>query len=66
MTRLVLGVTILVVGALLFWWCLPRNEKTHRFVDTEFEPYVAVAFCAAVALGCSLLLAGAIEHFGEL
>jgi hypothetical protein len=64
MTRLVLGVAILVVGGIVFWWCLPRNGIRHRLVDTEFEPYVAVAFCAAVALGCSLLLAGAIDQFG--
>jgi hypothetical protein len=32
------------------WPSLPRGGKTHRFVGTELEPYIAVAFCAAVAL----------------
>jgi len=65
MTQLVSGVTILIVGGLVFWRCLPRGEKTHRLVGTELEPYVAVAFCAAVALGSSLLLSGFIDIYGN-
>ena len=26
---------------------LPRGGKMYRFVDTEWEPYVGVAFCSA-------------------
>jgi hypothetical protein len=48
MDLLVSGAIIFVVGAVLFWYCLPRGGKTHRFVGTELEPYIAVAFCAAV------------------
>jgi hypothetical protein len=45
--------------------CLPRGGKTHRFVGTELEPYVAVAFCAAVALGFTLMLSGIIALMEE-
>jgi hypothetical protein len=48
MDLLVSGAIIFVVGAVLFWYCLPRGGKTHRFVVTELEPYIAVAFRAAV------------------
>src|SRR6267142_7023594 len=38
------GGVVLAVTSGLFWFCLPRGGETHRFVDTELEPYVAVAF----------------------
>ena len=60
-----LGATILIIGGALFWYCLPRRGKTHRFVGTELEPYVAVAFCAAVALSFTLMLSGVIALVGE-
>ena len=50
-----LGIAVLLLTGVLFWYCLPRGGKTHRFVGTELEPYVAVAFCAGVALGCSMI-----------
>ena len=51
-----LGIAVLLLTGGLFWYCLPRGGKTHRFVGTELEPYVAVAFCAGVALGCSMIV----------
>ncbi len=30
-----MGVIVLVIGVGLFWYCLPRNGKMHRFVGTE-------------------------------
>jgi hypothetical protein len=65
MHLLVSGAIILVVGAVLFWYCLPRGGKTHRFVGTELEPHVAVAFCAAVALSFTLMLSGVIALMEE-
>ena len=44
------GGIVLAVTSALFWFCLPRGGKTHRFVETELEPYVGVAFCAGFAL----------------
>jgi hypothetical protein len=52
----VLGITIALLIALL-----PRGGHTHRFVDTELEPYVAVALTALVALSLTLLLSGALN-----
>ena len=61
MLQLAAGIAVFVITAIVFWYCLPRGGKLHRFVDTEFEPYVGVAFCSAVALSFSLNLSGAIN-----
>jgi hypothetical protein len=58
------GVAVLVVTAAVFAALLPRGGKTYRLAGTEFEPYVGVAFTAAVALGCTMALSGAITYFG--
>ena len=59
------GVVVLVVTAAIFFALLPRGGQTYRLAGTEFEPYVGVAFTAAVALGCTMALSGAISHFGQ-
>ncbi len=64
MISLIAGVAVLVVTAVVFWLCLPRNGVPHRLVGTAWEPYVAVAFCTAIALSCSLMLSGAIDLIG--
>jgi hypothetical protein len=58
------GIVVMVATAITFWSCLPRGGKRHRFVETEFEPYIGVAFTSAVALGLTLILAGAINLLG--
>ncbi|HEV2000008.1 MAG TPA: hypothetical protein VGQ97_05930 [Xanthobacteraceae bacterium] len=58
------GIAVMVVTAIMFWSFLPRGGERHRFVDTEFEPYIGVAFTSAVALGLTMLLAGAINLLG--
>jgi hypothetical protein len=64
MTSLIAGIAVLIVTAGIFLFCLPRGGKTHRFVGTEFEPYVAVAFTAAVALSFTLTLTGILGLIG--
>ena len=64
MINLAGGIAIFVVTAIVFWYCLPRDGKTHRFVGTEFEPYVGVAFCSAIALSLTMLVSGAITVWG--
>jgi hypothetical protein len=64
MTSLIAGIVVLVVTAGLFVFCLPRGGKYHRFVGTEFEPYVAVAFTAGVALSFTLTLTGILGLIG--
>ena len=58
MGLLILGATVLLITVGLFLYCLPRGGKLHRFVGTEFEPYVAVAIVTGVALSFSLMLSG--------
>ena len=50
------GFAVLVATTIVFWLCLPRGGRTHRLVGTEFEPYVGVAFCSAVALAFTMIL----------
>ena len=64
MGSLIGGVIVFVLTAIVFWYCLPRDGKLHRFVDTEWEPYVGVAFCSAVALGLTLMLSGLLNLLG--
>jgi len=61
MTLLISGLIVLLLTALIFWYCLPRGGKPHRFVGTELEPYVGVAFTTAVALSFTLTLSGVID-----
>jgi hypothetical protein len=58
------GLVVLVVTAAVFVALMPRGGSTYRLAGTEFEPYVGVAFTAAVALGCTMALSGAITYFG--
>ena len=64
MGSLIGGVIVFVLTAIVFWYCLPRDGKLHRFVDTEWEPYVGVAFCSAVALGLTMMLSGMLNLLG--
>lgn len=64
MIHLIGGLAVLAGGAFAFGICLPRNGVPHRLVGTAWEPYVAVAFCAAAALSASLGLSGAIDLIG--
>ena len=64
MEKMIIGVVVLVLGSILFWYMLPRDGKRHRFVETELEPYIGVAFTAGVAVGLTLMLSGAIDVWG--
>jgi hypothetical protein len=64
MGLLISGVVVFVLTAIVFWYSLPRDGKLHRFVDTEWEPYVGVAFCSAVALGFTMILSGVLNLAG--
>lgn len=58
------GTAVLIVTFFVLWRCLPRDGKMHRFVGTEWEPYVGVAFCAALALSFTMMISGLIDYFG--
>jgi hypothetical protein len=58
------GIVVVVVTAIVFWSFLPRGGERHRFVETEFEPYIGVAFTSGVALGLTLVLAGVLNLLG--
>jgi hypothetical protein len=64
MGLLISGVVVFILTAIAFWYCLPRDGKLHRLVDTEWEPYVGVAFCSAVALGFTMMLSGMLNLAG--
>ena len=54
MVLMLAGIVELVIVAIVFWSFLPRDGKRHRFVETEWEPYVGVAFCSAVAYSANV------------
>jgi hypothetical protein len=64
MTLLIAGIVVLALTVGLFILCLPRGGRTHRFVGTELEPYVAVAITAGVALSFTLTLSGILGLIG--
>lgn len=58
------GFVVLLVTGIVFWNFLPRDGKLHRFVNTEWEPYIGVGFTSAIALGLTLLLSGTLDLLG--
>ena len=64
MLLLIAGIVVFIVTGGVFWALLPRGEKLHRWVDTEFEPYISVAICAGVALGFTMTLSGTLNLLG--
>jgi hypothetical protein len=59
------GVTFIITVA-LFVYCLPRDGKMHRFVGTELEPYIAVAFCSGLALSFTMILSSILDMLGTI
>jgi hypothetical protein len=64
MLLMLAGIAVLIVTAVVFRAFMPRGGKAHRFVGTEWEPYIGVAFCSAVALGFTMLLSGGLSMTG--
>jgi hypothetical protein len=64
MLLLISGLVVLAITAVLFWNFMPRDGKLHRFADTEWESYVGVAFCSAIALSFTMALSGIINMLG--
>jgi hypothetical protein len=58
MLLLISGIVVLLVTAAVFVALLPRGDHRHRWVDTEWEPYISVAICAGVALSFTMTLSG--------
>ena len=58
------GALVFAITGGVFWYCLPRDGKMHRFVGTELEPYVGVAFCSGFALSFTMLLSGILDVIG--
>ena len=66
MLFLISGIITFVITAALFWYCLPRDGKMHRFVNTELEPYIAVAFCSGFALSFTMILSAVLDMISPL
>ena len=64
MALLVSGAVTMLFTGILFWRCLPDGEQMHRFVGTEWEPYVGVAFCSGIALSFTMILSGVLGLVG--
>ncbi len=64
MLTITAGALVFALTAVIFWYCLPRGGQTHRFVGTEWEPYIGVAFTSAIALSFTMVLSGIIDMLG--
>jgi hypothetical protein len=64
MGALIAGIAVFAAALGIFAYCLPRPGRPHRFVDTELEPYVGVAFCAGFALGVTMILSSILSMIG--
>jgi len=53
------GVAILVGTGVLFWFCLPRNNRQPFITSNEIARYVPVIFIVGVACGLALIFQGA-------
>jgi hypothetical protein len=58
------GIAVFIITAIVFWGFMPRHGKLHRFVNTEWEPYIGVAFTSAVALSLTMILSSVIGLLG--
>ncbi len=64
MFLLMSGIVVFFATGAVFWALLPRGEQRHRWVDTEWEPYISVALCSGVALGFTMTLSGVLNMLG--
>jgi hypothetical protein len=64
MFLLMSGIMVFLLTAAVFLALLPRGGKRHRWVDTEWEPYISVAICAGVALSFTMTLSGLLDVIG--
>ncbi len=58
------GFAVLAATVVLFLMLLPRGGRSHRFVGTELEPYVAVLLTGMIALSFTMILAGVLQGLG--
>jgi len=61
MLLMISGIVVFIVTGAVFWALLPRGDKLHRWVNTEWEPYISVTICTGVALGFTMILSGVIN-----
>jgi hypothetical protein len=65
MFLLITGIVVFIITAAIFWALLPRGGRLHRWVETEWEPYVSVALCSGVALAFTMTLSGLLNILGS-
>jgi hypothetical protein len=64
MFLLVSGIVVFIVTGAVFFSLLPRDGKCHRWVNTEWEPYISVAICSGLALAFTMTLSGVLNLIG--
>jgi hypothetical protein len=64
MAVLIAGIVVFIVTGAVFWALLPRGGQTHRWADTELEPYISVALCAGIALSFTMILSAVLNLLG--
>jgi hypothetical protein len=64
MYTLIAGLIVFAATIGVFLFLRPRDGQRHRWVDTEWEPYIAVSICAGLALGFTMVLSSLINLYG--
>jgi hypothetical protein len=65
MFLLITGIVVLIITGGIFVALLPRGGRTHRWVNTEWEPYISVAICSGLALAFTMTLSGVLNMMGS-
>jgi hypothetical protein len=64
MAVLIAGIAVFAATLALFAHCLPRDGRTHRYVGTRLEPYMALGFCGGFAFGFAMVLTSLLNMIG--
>ncbi|MFN3658345.1 MAG: hypothetical protein ACK4UO_13925 [Pseudolabrys sp.] len=64
MATLLAGAAMFAAAVVVLRQILPRNGQPHRLVATFLEPLVAIAICAGLGLGFTLILSGIQDQLG--
>ena len=60
---LLLGILGFTVSFAALWFSLPKNGRTRPFVNTVWEPYVAIALTIAFTLSVVAIAIGIADLF---
>jgi len=55
------GLALVAISVGAFWASLPRNDKTAKFVGTEWEGYIVAGFVGLLGIGAVMAISGLVQ-----